>query len=343
MKTMLLAGLRFSLLLILFGLNAIFCQAQSAVVLVGSGSTVPAPLYNRWAQEYAKGPSNIQMRYLPVGTKEGILHISQGTSDFGAGEVPLTDKERRENNLTEFPVALVGIVPIYNLPEVHKDLQLSGQVLAEIFLGEVKNWSAPQIAKLNPGVALPNLAIQVVNRPAGKGSNYVFTDFLSKASPRFRAQIGVTASPKWTVGRPAERSLDMIDRVKSTVGAIGYVEYEYAVKGQVAQVSVLNPGGKFAKATAESIAAACEAVEAPQWNQLSASLTSAPGAGSFPIASFTWIYMRTKSADSARAAALSDFLDWIYTQGQQFAGQEGYSELPTPLIAAARKKSKKPQ
>jgi phosphate transport system substrate-binding protein len=344
MKTMPLARLRSSLLfLILFGLNAIFCQAQSAVVLVGSGSTVPAPLYNRWTQEYAKHSSNIQIRYLPVGTKEGLLHISQGTGDFGAGEVPLTEKERREDKLIALPVALVGIVPIYNLPDVHQELHLSGEVLAGIFLGEVKNWSAPQIAKVNPGVALPNLAIQVVNRPAGKGSNYVFTDFLSKASPRFRSQIGVSASPKWPVGMPAERSLDMTDKVKSTVGSIGYVEYEYAVQGHLAQAWVQNSGGKFVRGTLESITAACEAAEGAQSNQLNLSLANAPGANSFPIASFTWIYIRTKSSDTTRAAALGDFLEWIYTQGQQFAGEEGYSALPAALVAAARKKTKDSQ
>jgi phosphate transport system substrate-binding protein len=337
-----LFSVRFVSLLFLFSFarGTAFSEAQNTVVLVGSGSTVPAPLYNRWALEYAKRPSNIQMRYLPVGTSEGILHISQGAGDFAAGEVPLTDKERREDNLIELPVALIGIVPIYNLPDVHKDLRLSGEVLAEIFLGEVKTWNAPQIAKLNPGIVLPSLSIQVVNRPAGKGSNYVFTDFLSKASPRFRAQIGVTSSPKWSVGRPAERSLDMTDRVKSMVGSIGYVEYEYALKGNLAQVWVLNSVGKFVKATPESIAAACEAVEAPQWNKLSSSLTNAPGTGTFPITSFTWIYIRTRSSDSARAASLGDFLDWIYTQGQQFASQEGYSELPTALLTAVRKKAK---
>src|SRR5580693_3829047 len=149
--------------------------AQNAVVLVGSGSSVPAPLYNRWTEEYGKRSPNIQMRYLPVGTTEGIQQISRGAGDFAAGEAQLTEKERKEGNLIELPVVLIGIVPIYNLPDVRKQLRLSGEVLAEIFLGNVKTWNAPQIVKLNPGVALPTLSIQVVNRPAGKGSNFVFT------------------------------------------------------------------------------------------------------------------------------------------------------------------------
>jgi phosphate transport system substrate-binding protein len=325
---------------LLLGLCGVLAKAQTAVVLVGSGSSVPAPLYNRWAQEYDKVNPNLQLRYLPSGTSEGIKQISHGAGDFAAGETLLTDQERKAAGLIELPVVLIAIVPIYNLPGVHQELRLSGEVLAEIFLGDVKTWNAPQIEKLNPEITFPNLPIQVVNRPAGKGSNYVFTDFLSKVSSKFRAQVGITPSPKWPVGEPAERSSDMAEKVKNGPGSIGYVEYQYAVKGGIPQLAVLNPTGKFVKASVENMVAACRAVESPRWNSLSASLTNAPGADSFPITSFTWIYLRTKSSDSARAAALSNFLDWIYSDGQQFAAQEGYSELPAPLLATVRKKLK---
>jgi phosphate transport system substrate-binding protein len=166
----------------------------------------------------------------------------------------------------------------------------------------------------------------------------VFTDFLSKTSSKFRSQVGVSPSPKWPVGVAAERSADMAQKVKNTAGSIGYVEYQYAVKGSIRQVAVLNPAGKFVRASSESIVEACKAVEAPHWNNFSASLTNAPGAESFPITSFTWIYLRSKSTDSSRAAAMDDLLDWVYSDGQQFALQEGYSELPSPLLAAVRKK-----
>ncbi len=328
------------LLLFALVLHGTPTKAQTAVVLVGSGSSVPAPLYARWSQEYNKRNPNIQVRYLPAGTSEGIKQISHGAGDFGAGEAPLTDKEREENGLLEMPVVLVGIVPVYNLPAVHQELRLSGEVLAEIFLGNVKTWNAPQIAKLNPKIALPSVAIQVVNRGPGKGSNYVFTDFLSKTSPKFRSQVGVSASPKWPVGVPAERSSDMVDKVKNSPGSIGYVEYQYAVKNSIPQAAVLNLAGQFVKASPESISEACKTVEASRSNSLAASLVNAPGVGSFPIASFSWMYLRTKAADPGRAAALADFLDWIYTDGQQFAAQEGYSELPTPVLAAAQKKIK---
>src|ERR1700756_614659 len=314
--------------------------SQNAIVLVGSGSSVPAPLYNRWAQEYGKLSPGIQMRYLPVGTSEGIKQISHGTGDFSAGEALLTAKERKEGSLIELPAVLIGIVPIYNLPDIHQELRLSGEVLAEIFLGELKTWDASPIRKLNPDVQLPSLPIHVVNRPAGKGSNYVFTDFLSKVSSKFRSQIGVNASPKWPVGVPAERSADMVDKVKAEPGSIGFVESQYAAKANIASVAILNAAGKYVKASPETITAACNSVEAPKWNSFAVSLTNASGADSFPITSFTWIYLRTSSSDSVRATALENLLDWIYSDGQQYAAQEGYSELPAPLLAAVRKKVK---
>jgi phosphate transport system substrate-binding protein len=331
---------RLLLPLLAFALCNSPARAQSSVVLVGTGSSVPASLYSRWTQEYGKRDASIQIRYLPIGTGEGIKEISRGASDFGAGEAQLTDRQRKDGSLTELPVVLIGIVPIYNLPDLHQDLRLSGDVLAEIYLGDVRNWNAPQLAKLNPGVTLPNLPIQVINRPAGKGSNYVFTDFLSKANAKFRSEVGVTASPKWPVGEPAERSSDMADEVKNVRGAIGYVEYQYAVKADIPQAMVLNAAGRYVKASMETIAAACHAAEEPQWNNFSVSLTNVSGAESYPITSFTWIYLRTPASDAARAAALSDLLDWIYTEGQHSAVLEGYSALPPQLLAAVKKKAK---
>ena len=310
------------------------------MVLVGSGSSVPAPLYTRWTEEYGKRSAIIQIRYLPIGTSEGIKEISRGASDFGAGEAQLTEKQRKDGSLTELPVVLIGIVMIYNLPDLHGELRLSGDVLAGIFLGDVKTWNAPQIVKLNPDVPLPNLPIQVVNRPAGKGSNYVFTDFLSKVNPKFRSEVGVSASPKWPTGEAAERSSDVADKVKNIPGSIGYVEYQYALKANIPQATVLNPAGRFVKASMETIAAACDSAEEPRWNNFSASLTNVPGAESYPITSFTWIYLRTTAPDATRVAALSNLLDWIYSEGQRSAALEGYSALPAQLLAEVRKKAK---
>lgn len=314
--------------------------SQEATVIVGSGSSVPAPLYSRLAQEYNKRNTSIQVKYLPLGTSEGIKQISHGSGDFGAGEVALSTDERSETGLVEVPSILIGIVPIYHVPGAPQDLKFSGEVLAEIFLGEIKNWNDPQIAKLNPGVNLPDMPIHVYNRPGGKGSNYVLTEFLSKVSPKFRSRIGVTPSPKWPVGTPAERSSDIADRVKADVGSFGYDELQYAVKWNLAQGRVLNPAGNYVKPSAETIAAACRAVEAPGWDKFGASLTNAPGADSYPITSFSWLYLRSKvSPDTRRVAALQDYLNWMFTEGQQYVGQEGYPELPQQMVSKAKAKA----
>jgi len=325
-------------LIFLFSLFAFSTLAQQTLVVVGVGSTVPAPLYTAWSQEYAKQHTGVQIRYVPLGSEEGIRQVSRGTGDFSAGELPLSEKERDQDHLVEVPVAIIGIVPIYNVPHLQQELRLSGEVLAEIYLGSIKNWKAPQIAKLNPGAELPDLPIKVVQRPAGKGSNYVFTDFLSKSNARFRSQIGTTLSPKWPIGEPAERSADMAAKVKNEVGSIGFVEFQYAAKNGLQQALVLNPAGKFVKASARTLVAACESVEAPDWHRLTVSLVNAHGADSYPLTSFTWAYFPAKSSDPARIPAIVNLFSWIYSDGQAIAEQEGYTGLPSQLVSEARKK-----
>lgn len=332
-STGLLLGLILALSLYVFPVIA-----QQRLVVVGSGSTVPAPLYVAWSQEYSKRNPTVQIRYVPVGTEEGIKQVSHGTGDFGAGEMPLSEKQRSEDGLVELPVSIIGIVPIYNVPHLQQELRLSGEVLADIYLGVIKNWNAPQISKLNPGVDLPDLPIKVVQRPGGKGSNYIFTDFLSKSNPRFHSQIGTSLSPKWPIGQSAERSADMAEKVKAVPGSIGFVEFQYAAKNNIQQALVLNSAGKFVKASSRTLIAACESVEAPDWHSLSASLINAHGADSYPMASFTWIYLPVQSQDQARASAMSNLLSWIYTDGQTVAEEQGYTGLPAQLIAEAKKK-----
>jgi phosphate transport system substrate-binding protein len=326
-------------LVILTGLCCSILAAQDALILVGSGSSVPAPLYAKWAEQFNQRQAGTQLRYLPIGASEGIKQISHGSGDFGAGEVPLTAADRTEGNLIELPSVLIGVVPIYNLPGVHHELRFSGEVLAEIYLGEIKTWNNPALVKLNPDAELPDHVIKVIYRPAGKGTNYVFSEFLSKTSAKFRTRIGTSASPKWPVGDPAERSSDMADKVKEVTGAIGFVEQQYAVKNGIPYASVQNASGKFVKATPESIAAACRAVEAPSWDKFSASLSNAPGEKSFPITSFTWLYLRTASSDAKRASARAELLNWIYSDGEQIAEKEGYSQLPQELLAKVKTKA----
>ncbi len=312
--------------------------AAQRVALVGSGSSIPAPLFVRWTEQYNQQEPNFHVRYLPIGTTEGIAELKRG-SDFAAGEVPLTSKERSESHLTELPLALIAVVPIYNVPGLHAPLCFSGELLANIFLGQIKSWNSPAIAKLNPGVPLPDLPIKVIYRPGGKGSNYVFTEFLAATSGRCKSDIGVSSSPKWPVGVPAERSSDMADKVKAEVGAIGYVELSYAPKSGIAHAAVLNSSGNFIAASDASVTSACKTVEAPDWDKFAASLSEAHAPDAFPITGFTWFYLGTSSRDPSRSKALADFVHWLFTNGQQVIAPEGYTPLPAPMLEKVRDKA----
>ena len=320
-------------LLVFFRLPA---TAQDSVSIVGAGGSVTLPLFNKWAKDFNKINPSVQMRYQSMGTVEALKLIyaspnEVGKSDFSGGEIILTEKERTEGNLIQLPLVTIAIVPFYNLPN-QPQLKFSGDLLAQIYLGHIKNWNAPQIAKLNPGVVLPAMPIKVIHRTPGKGSSFIFTDFLSKVSAEFRNQIGRSPSPTWPVGESAERSSDMIDKVKGETGALGYVELQYALTSDLPIGLVQNAAGKFVKASNESINAAGKSIEAPQWNKFAASLTNAPGANSFPITSFSWIYVRASSPPSKRKTALISLLRFLYTDGQQVVSEGGYSELPPQLL-----------
>jgi phosphate transport system substrate-binding protein len=313
-------------------------RAQNSVVLVGAGSNVPAQLYNRWAQEYNKLGKQISFQYMAIGTNEGITDTKQGKSDFAVGEILLTSEERSRDGLVLLPAVLVGIAVVYRLPGISEEIRFSGPVLADIYLGNIKKWNEAGIKQLNPSVSLPDLPIKVFYRPAGKGSNYIFTDFLSKTSTKFRERVGVSASPAWPVGSPADRSAEVADRVKAEPGAIGFVELQYAVKGEVQYAKILNPAGTYVRPSAETISAACRAVEEPQWDKFATSLANAPGADSYPIVSFSWVYLPAHWADPRHGAALGDLFTWMYGDGQASALKEGYPGLPQPLLVTLKSK-----
>ena len=311
--------------------------AQSKISLVGSGSNVPINLYSAWTDEFNKKNASIQVRYLSMSTMEGIRQISEGSGDFAAGEIPLSQEQMHGGkvSLVQLPTVIVGIVPIYNLPGT-PDLYFSGEVLAQIYLGTIKNWKDSRVAKLNPGASLPDLPIEVVHRTPGKGSNYIFSDFLSKTSPEFRAQVGRSASPKWPVGMEANRGEDMVEKVSAHPGAIGYVELNFARRSDIGYGSVQNSAGRFVRATPDTITAACKAVEKSIPADFNVSMTEAPGKNSYPIASFTWIYVPASGAPAERSHAVKQFLSWGLSDGQEMARGMGYATLPTGILSKAK-------
>jgi len=308
--------------------------SQNIIALVGSGSNLPTPLYSHWVEEYNKLSPGVQVRYLSTGTVKGMEDISRGVGDFAAGEVPMSDEQLKsgKNPIMHIPTVLVAIVPIYHVPGIRGNLRFSGPVLSEIFLGTIKNWDDPQLKELNPGQVLPNLEIAIVHRTEGKGSNYIFSDYLSKASAKWRSQIGKTPSPAWPVGIGANRGEDMLEKVKATSGAIGYIEMGFTVNDSSIGVGhVQNSSGKFIGATQASIAAAYHSAEKSIPPDFRASLTNISGNDTYPIVSFTWLYVPEKSADPERSRALANFLEWALTMGEQSAEQHGYTPLPASL------------
>ena len=319
-------------ILLLAAVFALPANGQN-IAIVGSGSNLPTPLYSHWTEEYNKLNPNVQVRYLSTGTVKGIEDISRGVGDFAAGEVPMTDEQLKgtATPILQIPTVLVAIVPIYHVPGV-KGLRFTGPLLAEIFLGNIKSWDDPKIKEANPGQNLPHLDIAVVHRTEGKGSNYIFTDFLSKTSPKWHSQMGKTPSPAWPVGTAASRGEDMLEKVKGTAGAIGYIELGFVEKDSSVGIGVVeNSSGKFVGASHASIDAAYHASEKSIPTDFRASLTNASGAESYPIVSFTWLYVPVKPNDAVRAKALANYLEWVLGTGQMSAERHGYTPLPASL------------
>jgi len=314
-------------------------SAQSRINLAGSGSNLAGPLFVAWTDEFNKKNPAIQVRYLPLSSEEGIEQIKSSSGDFAIGEIPLSQEQMHDPKapLVQIPVLLVAVVPVYNIPG-GGELRFSGKILAQIYLGAIKNCNDPAISRLNPDVTLPDLPIEVFHRDEGRGTSYIFTDFLSRKSPEFRSQVGKSASPKWPVGTTAKRSVDMVEKVKATPGAIGYVERSFAIRASVAYGSVQNSSGNFVKADPASMTAACVATEGSVRQDVRISLVDARGEASYSITGITWVYLPASGLSSERGHALKEFLAWVLEDGQKMAPLLGYTSLPASLASKAREK-----
>lgn len=308
--------------------------SQTPVVLVTTGSTMPQSLYVLWGDEYHKLHPETQLRYLPVGTSESANSILSGSGDLGGGDAPISDQQAKiaPRTALELPTVLVGIAIYYNLPGMATTLRLSGPILANVYLGKVTSWSDPEIAKLNPEAKLPNLPINVLHRTDGKGSNYIYSDFLSKLSPEFRTRVGAGVSPKWPVGTSFSRCQDLMANVAATPGAIGYAELRCEEHSTLSIAEIRNAAGEFVKPSTKSIENVALAMESKMIDSFRASLTNAPGRESYPIVSFTWFYVPVHPKDLQRSQAINDYLRWVYGPGQEIARAHGYITLPPSVL-----------
>ena len=316
-------------------------RGQEKIVLVETGSSMPEPLYKNWIDAFHKQQPSTEIRYMAVGSAESARNILAGSGDFGGGDAPIPEAQLRDGgkSILELPVVLIGIVVIYELPDVKGELKLTGPVAANIFLGRIKLWSDPAIAKLNPDMNLPDLPIQVLHRNEGKGSNYILSDYLAKMSPEFLAAAGHSESPKWPIGESFQRSQELIAKLRSTPGAIGYTELNLAVSSGVRMASIKNAAGQFIKPSAQSIASAASASGGKMSNDFRISLTNAPGKGSYPISSFTWVYVPAVAKDPDRGRAVASYLKWVYSSGQKIAQEKGYANLPEDVLEKVLAKS----
>ena len=271
---------------------------------------------------------------MATGTAESARDVLAGSGDFGGGDAPIPEAQLRAAGrpILELPAVLIGIVIIYELPDVKGELKLTGPMLANVFLGKTKSWNDPAIAKLNPEMKLPEVPIQVLHRNEGKGSNYILSDYLAKVSPEFLAAAGRSESPKWPVGQAFQRSQDLVAKLRVTPGAIGYTELNLAAGSAVRIASIRNAAGEFVKPSANSIAAAATASGSKMSNDFRISLTNAPGKESYPISSFTWLYVPATAKDPGRGSAVAGYLKWVYTSGQKIAQEKGYAILPAEVL-----------
>ncbi len=332
-------GERVKLKVIAAGILALTAVGASAQNINGAGATFPYPIYSKWFSEYSQQYPSVKINYQSIGSGGGIRQVSEGTIDFGATDGPMNDDQIKSAKVKtmHIPTVLGAVVPVYNIPGVSKDLNFSGDVIADIYLGKITMWNDPRIAKDNPGVSLPDKAILPVYRSDGSGTTYIFTDYLSKVSPDWNSKVGKNTSVKWPTGIGQKGNEGIAGMVRQSPNSFGYVELIYAVQNKMAYGAVKNSTGKFLKATTDGVTAAAAAAAKTMPADFRVSITNAPGATSYPISSFTWLLIPTHSTDPAKGKALVDFLGWMLDHGQSEAATLSYAPLPKPVQDMVRK------
>jgi phosphate transport system substrate-binding protein len=329
-----------------------------AITINGAGATFPFPLIDTWRVEYQSVNPSISINYQSIGSGGGVRQFTERTVDFGASDAPLTQEELQALSSTpvHIPETIGSVVAAYNLPGIDKGLKLTGPVLADIFAGKITRWDDARISELNPDLSLPAADIIVVHRSDGSGTTFIWTSYLSQVSPEWNQTIGAGKSVQWTVGLGASGNEGVSNTVLSTPNSIGYVELTYALTTDMDYASLMNRAGNFVEPTLESTQAAAQAaiimngsstgtnstsgsaVSLPGGDQswTHVSLLDAPGADSYPIASFSYLLLykelSTNIDSMEKARALAQFINWAITDGQQFASPLHYVPLPESVV-----------
>ena len=306
---------------------------SSADVINGAGATFPYPLYSRWAYSYQK-ETGVKINYQSIGSGGGIRQIRNRTVDFGASDAPLKPEETKKYGLAQFPTVIGGVVISYNLPV--KDLKLSTSALCGIFLGKIKKWNHPDIAKANPGVKLPDKRITVIRRSDGSGTTWIFTNYLSKACPEWKKKVGFGKAVNWPAGIGAKGNEGIANYLKRVRGSVGYVEFAYAIENRLRVALVQNREGNFVKPSIETFKAAASGAKWDPRKDFYEVLTWQPGKNAYPIAGATFILL-AKDYPKEKNKRVVKFFDWAFRKGDDAAVKLHYVPLPEGVKKKIRK------
>ncbi len=323
--------------------------ASGETLINAAGATFPYPMYSKWFDEFHKKYPDVQINYQSIGSGGGIKQVTEGTVDFGATDGPMTPElmktftEKRKCNILHFPTVMGADVLSYNLPGVTQELNFTPEAIAGIYLGKITKWNDPELTKANPGVNLPGNNIVVVHRADGSGTTYIFVDYLSKISKEWETKVGRATSVNWPVGLGGKGNEGVAGQIKQTPNSIGYIELIYAIQNKMAYGKVKNPTGTFVKADLASVSAAAAGAIKDIPDDFRVSITNAPGKGSYPISSFTWLLIPDKIADAGKKKAITDLLRWMLNDGQNMTEALAYARLPKAVVAKELKAISKVQ
>jgi phosphate transport system substrate-binding protein len=310
---------------------AIALSAQAAEIS-GAGATFPYPIYAKWAEAYA-AKTGLKMNYQSIGSGGGIAQINARTVDFGASDMPLKPADLDKAGLTQFPPVIGGEVLVVNLPGIAPgQMTLDGPTIANIYLGKITKWNDPAIAKLNPGLKLPDIAIAVVHRSDGSGTTFIFTDYLSKVSPEWKDKVGEGTSVEWPVGIGGKGNEGVAALSARTMGAIGYVEYAYALQNKLVHAKLVNHDGVTLEPGSKVFQAAAANADWKSVPGFYLILTDQPGKDSWPITGATFILMHKKQDNPEKAKEVLNFFDWAYKNGGQLAESLDYIPMPPNAV-----------
>jgi phosphate transport system substrate-binding protein len=312
--------------------GTLFCATSQAVDITGAGATFPYPIYAKWADAYKKA-TGIGLNYQSIGSGGGIKQITAKTVDFGASDAPMKAEDLAKYGLVQFPAIMGGVVPVYNVKGVKTgELKLTGALIADIYLGKLKMWNDPALAKLNPGVGLPNQAISAVNRSDGSGTTFLFTNYLSKMSPDWKSAIGEGTAVKWPAGVGGKGNEGVANYVARIDGAIGYVEYAYAKQNKLSYAQMLNREGQLVAPSDDSFKAAAAGAS---WNSapgMGVVLTDQPGKASWPITGASFILIHKVQEKPEHGREVLKFFEWSFKNGAKMADDLDYVPMPDPVV-----------